>query len=176
MKKKVNYMLSLLSLIVLLANSLSVSAANVGPMIGDEEYIYIDVQELIAESDEESDIKFSRAAEMPTQTWDWSQGMYSGKFEIEHECSYTRYNFTGTSELNVTVCASRDIYTAASDVYFVNLLSDTGKLLSKQEFNSTSWKGVKFYNMDPAEKYVVCFEKADDGSVLTGFFNVYLSE
>ena len=158
---------------------MKLSAADVVPTIGDDDYIYVDVQALGEDDGKTLAEVFgrpnARATEMPTQTWDWSNGSYSGSFEIAYEYSYTQYNFTGYSEINVAVCASRDRYTPASDNYTVYLMTGTGQgtIASSISFNSTDWKGVRFYNMDPGTKYAICFAKANDGSVLSGSFNIY---
>ncbi|MGN0408597.1 MAG: hypothetical protein ACI4EJ_10070 [Bacteroides sp.] len=116
----------------------------------------------------------SRASSMPSSTWDWNNGSYSGSFEISYMYSYTRYNFTGYSRYYVESKASRDIWTAASDKYTIYLMTGTGQgtIATSYTVDSTDWVTIEFYNLDPGTKYAVCFSKANDGSTLSGGFYI----
>ena len=116
----------------------------------------------------------ARATTMPTQTWNWGNGNYTGSFEINYEYSYTAYNFNGYSQYYVETKASRDKWTAASDNYTVYLMKGSGQgtIVTQYSFNTTAWTKVRFYNLDPGTKYSVCFSKANDGSKLSGNFVV----
>lgn len=116
----------------------------------------------------------TRATSMPTKTWDWSDGTYSAGFEIHYEVCYTSYNFTGYSTLYVVTEAKRDKYTAASDVYYLYILTGSGQgtIKTSQELNTTDPVHMEISNLKPNEKYAFAIVKANDGSVLTGTIKV----
>lgn len=116
----------------------------------------------------------TRATQMPSTTWSWNSGNYSGSYSINYEVSYSLYNFSGYSQYYVDSKASRDIWTAASDNYTVYLMQGSGQgtIVTQYNINSTEWQSIRFYNLQPGTKYAVCFSKANDGSKLSGSFYV----
>ncbi|MDD3415184.1 MAG: hypothetical protein PHY47_14430 [Lachnospiraceae bacterium] len=111
---------------------------------------------------------------MPSSTWNWGSGTYSGNYSISYEYSYTNYNFNGYTQYYVDSKASRNKWTAASDNYTIYLMkgSGSGTIVTSYSINSTDWKTVRFYNLDAGTKYAVCFSKANDGSTLSGSFSI----
>lgn len=169
-----------LAIMLLMSNSMFVFAANEEFQKNNEiQTISIDAQKAVSTSGKTleevlGNSSMTRATKMPEQTWDWSQGDYTGWFEIDNEYSYTLYNFTGYSQYYVNTKASRDKWTAASDNYTVYLMKGSGQgtIVTQYSFNSTDWTRVRFYNLDSGTKYAVCFSKANDGSTLSGDFSV----
>lgn len=102
MKRKMKYIVSVLSIIFVAANPLSVFAADTSMEIDTEKIISIDAAKPTSETgktlEEVLGIQSARATSMPRETWDWSKGKYSGDFEIAYEYSYTQYNFSGYSQ------------------------------------------------------------------------------
>lgn len=117
----------------------------------------------------------TRATSMPSKTWDWTKGDYTGSFSISYEYSYSLYNFTGYSQYYVDTTASRDKETAASNYYKVYILKGSGQgtIVTSYEWNSTEKKTVRFYNLESGTKYAICIAKANDGSTLSGDYKVY---
>lgn len=115
-----------------------------------------------------------RAASMPTETWDWSEGTYSASFEIHYEVSYTSYNFTGYSTMYVVTQAERDRYTPASDVYYLYVLTGSGQgtIQTSQELDTTDLVHMEISNLKPNKKYAFAIVKANDGSIMTGTIKV----
>ena len=179
MKGKMKYIISVLSIILVVANSSNVFAAETSAGVSAEQIISIDAGKPTLETgkklEEVLGIQNARATSMPNQTWDWSKGKYSGDFEISYEYSYTKYNFSGYSQYYVDTKAERDKWTAASNNYTVYLMKGSGQgtIVTSYSFNSKDWKMVRFYNLDPGTKYAVCFSKANDGSTLSGMFYIY---
>lgn len=176
MKKMKKVLIICFAVIILVNHSTFAFAAN---QESELQTVNIDAQKAVADTGKTLDEVLgtngmARADKMPKQTWDWSDGNYSGWFEIDYEYSYTLYNFTGYSQYYVDTKASRDKWTPASDVYTVYLMkgSNQGTIVTSYEFNSTDWTRVRFYNLDSGTKYAVCFAKANDNSTLSGEFVV----
>lgn len=97
MKGKMKYIISVLSIILVVANSSNVFAAETSAGVSAEQIISIDAGKPTLETgktlEEVLGIQNARATSMPNQAWDWSKGKYSGDFEISYEYSYTKYNF-----------------------------------------------------------------------------------
>ena len=179
MGKKFKRVTAVLSMIFVLTNPLSVFAADASPN-NTEDIVSVDARIITPETGKTLEEVFGvypspAATTMPTQTWNWSNGKYSGTFSIAYEYSYTQYNFTGYSQYYVDTKAARDKWTAASDNYTVYLMKGSGQgtIVTSYSFNSTDWKTVRFYNLEAGTKYAVCFGKANDGSTLSGYFYIY---
>lgn len=115
-----------------------------------------------------------RATSMPTETWDWANGNYVGYFEVALQYCYTRYNFTGYSELYAYTQASRNKGSAAGDTYTVYILTGNGigTIQTSIQINDTNVHHLYVYNLDPGTKYAFAISKANDNTVLSGSIDV----
>lgn len=98
MVKNLKHITAVLSMLLALTNPLIVFAADTSPN-NTEEIISIDAQIPTPETGKTLEEVFGdypspAATTMPTQTWDWNEGKYSGTFSIAYEYSYTQYHFT----------------------------------------------------------------------------------